>query len=138
MRPSRFQRRSNGFALIAALALLVVLSSTGAAMIRMTGVQQAGASALILGVRANWAARSGIDWALHQAAVGGSCPAASTTLNLTEGVLSGFRVVVTCTQTIHNEGAIARISLSIRSEANRGTLGTRDYVYRDMRASALL
>jgi hypothetical protein len=58
-------------------ALLVVLSSASAAMLRMTGVQQAGSTAAILGARANWAARSGIEWALHEAVVSSGCPAPS-------------------------------------------------------------
>lgn len=134
----RGRRGQKGFALIAAVALLVVVGSTSAIMIRMSAVQQAGSTASILGVRGDWAARSGIEWALHRAMTLGDCPAAATTINLNEGALSGFRVVVRCTSSSHFEGSLEHKSLQIRSEATFGTIGTRDFVYREMQASAVL
>jgi len=107
-------------------------------MIRMTSVQQAGSSIAILGARAHWAARSGIDWALHESAASGGCPAATTTLSLTEGVLAGFRVTVSCSASTHNEGGAERTSLAIESEASFGAMGSRDFVYRELRAALVL
>ena len=107
-------------------------------MLRMTGVQQAGTTAAILGARAHWAARSGIEWALHEAVIVGGCPAASTTIALNGGVLDGFQVVVACTATAHQEGAETRTSLSIRSEAAFGALGSLNHVYREVQASIVL
>jgi MSHA biogenesis protein MshP len=124
--------------LIAALALLVVLSSAGAAMLRMTSAQQAGSTAVILGARAQWAARSGVEWALHEAVTSSGCPAPSTTLNLSGGVLSGFQVIVFCAATSHQEGAESRTSLSIRSEATFGVIGSLNHVYREVQASVVL
>ena len=132
------RRASGGFALIAALAVLVVLGSTGAIMLRLSAQQQAGSTAALIGLRATWAARSGIEWALHEAVATGDCPSASTDLNLTEGVLAGFDVTVQCTATRHFEGSDERVSLSIRSGATFGTLGTRDFTYREMSAAAIL
>lgn len=130
--------RRRGFALIAALALLVVLGSAGAMMLRMTSIQQAGGTTTILGARAEWAARSGVDWAIHRAVALGDCPSPTSTLNLAEGVLVGFRVVVRCTATRHFEGSDVRTSLRITSEAAFGVLGSRDFVYREIQASAVL
>lgn len=51
---------------------------------------------------AHWAARSGVEWALHEAVASSWLPGAvSTTLNLGGCVLSGFQVVVLCTETSH-------------------------------------
>ncbi|HEB89415.1 MAG TPA: hypothetical protein ENI85_07580 [Deltaproteobacteria bacterium] len=138
--PLRARRpgRTTGFALVAALVLLVVLSSAGAAMVRMTGTQQAGSSIAILGTRAHWAARSGIDWALHEASENGACPAPTTTLDLGEGVLAGFEVTVSCSLTEHYEGSNLRKSLVIRSEARFGAPGDRDHVYREIQAAIVL
>lgn len=136
---NRSQRKSaSGFALIAALAVLVVLGATGGAMLRLSSVQQTGSTTAILGTRANWAARSGIDWAIHRAVSTGDCPAASTTLSLTEGALSGFTVQVTCASTPHREGNETRVSLLIQSQAQFGVVGSRNYVFRDVRASIVL
>ena len=130
--------RKRGFALVAALVLLVILGSAGAAMLRMTGVQQAGSSITILGARAHWAARSGIEWALHEATATGTCPAPSTTLDLVEGVLAGFQVTVVCSETNHYEGSVLRKSLVLRSEARFGAPGSRDHVYRQIQAAVVL
>jgi len=129
-------RREGGFALVAALVVLVVLSSIGAGMLRLSAAQRAGASGAILGARANWAAQSGIEWATHQAQSTGTC--ASGTLNLTEGALSGFSVIVSCTETLHLEGANTIRSLAIRSEASFGPLGSPEFVYREIRAGLTL
>ncbi len=134
----RRRTRNAGFALVAALVLLVILSSAGAAMVRMTGTQQAASSLAILGTRAHWAARSGIDWALHEASVSGDCPAPTTVLNLGEGVLAGFEVTVFCSLTEHYEGNALRKSLVIRSEARFGALDSRDHVYREIQAAIVL
>lgn len=131
-------RRTGGFALIGALALLVVLGSTGAVMIRLTGIQQAGSTVAILGLRADWAARSGLEWAFHEGARLGGCPASVTTLGLSEAGLSGFQVVVRCTESAHSEGSAERAVLVIRSEASFGAIGSRDYVFREIQASLVL
>jgi MSHA biogenesis protein MshP len=123
---------------MAALAILVVLGAAGGVMLRLTSLQQSGSSAAILGTRANWAARSGIDWAIHRAVSTGGCPAPASTLNLSEGALSGFSVVVTCSATTHREGSLVRTSLVIESVAQYGTAGSTDYVFRDVRASIVL
>ena len=129
-------RATRGFALIAALILLVVLSGIGSVMLRLSGLEQAGSSIAILGARANWAAQSGIEWAIHQAVSTGSC--SSATLALNEGVLSGFQVVVTCTSSAHQEGGEEYTSLSIRSEASFGPIGSRDHVFREVQATLVL
>ncbi len=117
---------------------LPLIGSLAAIMLRMTSTQQAGGAAAILGAGANWAARSGIDWAINRSVALGGCPAATTPLALTEGTLSGFRVVVGCASTSHFEGLSERTSLSIQSEATFGVLGTRDFVFRELQASAVL
>ncbi len=107
-------------------------------MIRLTGVQQAGSTVAVLGLRADWAARSGLEWAIHEAARLGGCPAATTTLGLSEGGLSGFEVVVHCTESAHAEGSAERAVLVIRSGASFGAIGSRDYVFREIQASLVL
>ena len=131
-------RRRRGFALIAALAILVLLASMGSMMLRLTGVQQASSSTAILAVRADLAARSGIEWGLHQAIAAGTCPSAATTLALSEGALSGFSVEVTCSATLHVEGNQTRTNVALRSHAEFGDPDSRDHVVREVGASVVL
>ncbi len=131
------RRRAGGFALIAAIGLLVVLGATGALMLRLAAAERASGSLAILGARGRWAARSGAEWVLHRTSSTGDCPATQTTLDLTEGALSGFRVVVRCRSTSHFEGDEERRSLQIRSEASSGALGSAEYVYREIELSVL-
>ncbi len=137
MRRDTRRRSEGGFALIAALALLVVLGSTGAIMLRLSTVQQNGTTLAILGVRAEQAARSGIEWALHRTVTLDDCPAPVSTLTLTEGALGGHRVVVRCTASRHDEGSDSRLIVALRAEASRGAIGDRDFVYREMEATAV-
>ncbi|MEZ4278540.1 MAG: pilus assembly protein MshP [Myxococcota bacterium] len=131
-------RRRGGFALVAALAVLVLLASIGSMMLRLTGVQQARSSISILGARAHLAARSGIEWGLHRAAVAGTCPAASTALVLGEGALEGFRVEVTCSATTHVEGTHTRTHVVLRARAEFADPDAREHVVREVGASAVL
>lgn len=138
MRRETTVRRRSGFALVAALAVLVVVAGLGAAMLRLTGVQQAASSTAILGARAHFAAQSGIEWALHAVVGAGACPAASSTLALSEGALSGFRVEVGCTTSAHSEGTRTRTQFELRARAQRGSAGERDHVVREVSATVVL
>ena len=130
------RRRDAGFALIAALALLVVLGTTGAAMLRMTSFQQAGSSRALLAERGAQAAASGLEWARHRARSLGTCPAATSTVPLTEGALSGFQVVVTCAETRHTEGGDDRLTVQLEARATAGVIGGSDFVYRERTETA--
>ena len=135
---ARAGNRAAGFALVAALTVLVLLSLTGALMVRLTGLQHAGVSSALLGHQAHWAARAGIEWAIHELDRLGGCPAAETTLSLTEGGLSGFTVIVRCTETTHREGSTDRSAVQVEAEASYGTFGSRNYVFREIAAAAIL
>lgn len=110
----------------------------GAMMLRLTGLQQSGSSLAILGTRADFAARSGLDWGVSQSIAAGTCPAASTTLALSEGALAGFNVVVSCTASTHVEGSRTRTFVALRARAEYGAMGARDHVVREMGASLVL
>ena len=130
-RPSPAHRRtSGGFALIAALALLAVLGTTGALMLRMNALQTSASSQAVLGERAEWAARAGTEWARAAAVATVGCPSASTTLALTGGALSGHSVVVSCTESRHVEDDAERLSIHLSVSVSDGSLG-QDFVYRE-------
>ncbi len=126
-------RRQRGFALIVAIFLLVVLSSLGVYIVKVSGIQHQTVNVTLLGARAFEAARAGIEWGAFQALDSGACT--TTTLNLTEGGLNGFAVDVTCTTTPHTETGTTFNLYVINVEASAGLYGQPDYVSRRMQAS---
>jgi MSHA biogenesis protein MshP len=83
-----------GFGLVSAIFLVVVLSALGAAMASLSGMQHTGAAIDVLEVRAYHAARAGLEWGLYQSlgAQPPTCPVSSPPAP----ILSGFTVTVTC------------------------------------------
>ena len=127
-------RRQRGFALLVAIFLLVVLSSLGVYIVKVSGIQHQTVNVALLGARAFEAARAGIEWGIYRAIDADACT--TTTLNLTEGGLAGFDVDVTCTSTSHTETGNTYNLYVINVEARAGTYGNPDYVSRRMRATA--
>lgn len=122
-----------GFALVAAIFLLVVLALLGIFIVRVSGVQHQTVNIALLGARAFEAARTGIEWAAFQALDSASCT--TTTLNLTEGGLNGFDVDVSCSSTTHTETGNTYNIYVLDVEASSGTYGTPDFVSRRMQAT---
>ena len=121
-----------GFALVAAIFLIVVLASLGVVIVRISGVQQHTVNIALLGARAFEAAVAGMEWGAFQALDSGACT--TTTLNLTEGGLTGFDVDVTCSSSAHTESGNVYNLYLIDAEARYGVYGTPDYVSRRMQA----
>jgi MSHA biogenesis protein MshP len=117
-----------GFALIPALFLVVVLGALALVAIRISTGQQQAVIMALEEARALAAAQSGVEWGAYMSE-NGSCPA-STTLNLTEAALNGFTVIVTCTATTFMSGATTSTSYVIKSTATAGTYGQNGYVHR--------
>ncbi|MDX1404913.1 MAG: hypothetical protein R3192_10255 [Woeseiaceae bacterium] len=122
-----------GFALVAAIFLVVVLALIGIFLVRVSGVQHQTVNIALLGARAFEAARTGVEWGAFQALDSASCT--TTTLNLTEGGLDGFDVDVTCTSTTHTETGNTYNIYQLDVESRAGTYGQPDYVSRRMQAT---
>lgn len=130
MKPVRCRQQA-GIALVAALFLIVALAMLGIMALRIHTSQQQVTNLSLLGLRAQAAAHAGIEYGSNRAIRYGIC--ASTTLNLTEAALSGFRVRVTCTASNNHvvNGGSHRI-YDLDAFAWRGTYGTPDYVSRSV------
>ncbi len=128
------QRRQQGFGLVSALFVLVVLSAAGTILVNVAGVQRRTASGVLQGGRAYHAARSGLEWGVRSALDLGACPAA-TTLVLAEGGLVGFDVDVTCTSSDHAESGATTTTYRIVAVAEYGSFGDADYVRRRLQAT---
>lgn len=155
--PICFRPRQRGFAIVAAIFLLVVLSALGAFMLTFSTVQQTTSAQDIQGSRAYWAAQSGIEWGVYKVldplnatvvAPGSAtwpnmpgCAAATTALTL-----EGFNVALTCTcypsgtaacapnSAVYTEaGDIHSIAVyELVATATAGTLGSPGYVERQV------
>lgn len=133
----KLPRTQGGFAYLAAVVLLIVVSGVVAAMLRLTTAQQATANDAILIARAGQAARGGVEWMMYQ--IGANAAAIPPALctqptTLTDFVAdTGFRVTVTCSYTSYSEGldaagaAVQKNIYTISSVAcNGGTGGCPD------------
>ncbi len=126
--------RRDGFGLVSALFVLVVLAAAGAILLNVAGVQRRTGVAALQGARAWHAARSGLEWGIWQALDAGACPP-PTTLALAEGGLLGFGVQVSCTSTTHTEdGATARVYRLV-AVASYGSFGDADFVRRRLQVT---
>jgi MSHA biogenesis protein MshP len=126
-------RAAGGFALIAAIFVILVLAALAMFAVRIGATQQQTADYALLNARAQLAADSGIEYGINQALVHGSCPGPATTLNPGAAGLKGFTVRVTCTVTGHQIGAAPPTTYhayALTSVAQLGTYGTSGYVAR--------
>jgi MSHA biogenesis protein MshP len=110
--PKRFQQ---GFALVSAIFILVVLAALGGFVASISSFQQIGSAMDVQGVRAYEAARSGLEWGLYQVNVvnsHGSCAASSGSFTPAAPTLSGFTVTVSCTAVADTHGGPTIYTLS--------------------------
>lgn len=124
--------RPNGFSLPSAIFILVVLATAGTFMTKMSGVQQRTANLSLGGVRAYWAARSGLEWGVNRTLALGACQ--TGTFTLTEGGTGGFSVDVACSSSQHTEEA-SRTVYRLTAVATSGAFGSRDYAARTIEVS---
>lgn len=120
----------HGFAAISAIFLVVVLAALGGFMVTFSNSQQLGAARDVMGSRAYWAARAGLDWGVASVTAGSACPAASTTKTV-----DGFSVVTTCSATAYSEASATRTIYTLRAVATAGgAVGGVGYVERSLSA----
>ncbi|MHB1334012.1 MAG: hypothetical protein ACYCY1_15585 [Sulfuriferula sp.] len=135
--PNAIQRAGQaqrGFAIVAAIFLLVVLSALGAFMLTFSSVQHITSAQDVQGTRAYQAARTGIEWGAYQVLISSNCPS-STTLTA-GGTQAGFSILVQCNAfPSTTEGGNTVNMYQIISTASQGTLGSATYVERQLQAT---
>jgi MSHA biogenesis protein MshP len=124
--------RLRGFALVSALFLIVVLSALGAFLVDLVAVQHATPAMRVRAARADYAARSGMAWAVHRALDAGVCGDAN--FNLGEGALAGYAVSVRCSSSVHDLSGAATPYYVIDVSAQAGEYGGTDFVARSLQA----
>jgi len=136
----RILRCQRGFALAAAIFVMVVFGALGAYMMGMLGTQLETAPLQLLGARAYQSARAGLEWGVYQALNNpvAACGAAedspvATAFSLTEGSLSGFDLRVECSYRRFEEGGECFNVYSLSVQSERGGYGERGYASRTLR-----
>jgi MSHA biogenesis protein MshP len=91
MCPDRPAGAQRGFALMAALFIIVTLAAIGLYLLTVSAGQVAAASQDEQAARAYQAARTGIEWGAYEILIAGSCPASQ---NL--ALAQNFKVEIVC------------------------------------------
>lgn len=135
-------KHERGFALVAAVFIVVVLALLGIMIVTIGGMERATASAAVQGARAFYAARSGIEWGTFGALTNtvptcGALPSTPTTntFSLTVNGLNGYTVTVVCSYTTHRERSDTYNVYVINSTATSGNFGDADYVSRTLQVT---
>ena len=125
--------KKNGFAIISAIFLLVVLAALGAFMLSVSNTQHLTSAQDVQGSRAYWAARGGLEWAISTVQTNSAaCPAAG----VAPATLDGFTITITCTRRTYTEGSNPVVIFSLESQANTNApIGSAGYVERSVTAA---
>ncbi len=134
MRPAN---RQQGFSLVVAIFIILILATLLGYAVNIGQSQSRATLWSLLGARAEQAARSGLEWGHLRALSDGSCAAFPATLNFPDPVLSGYQVQVSCSTsgTVHREGSTDMIMFQITALAEFGQLSRSDYVSRRLRST---
>lgn len=91
-------RQQVGFALPAAVFVLVILSGLAAFAASLASFQHSGSSLEVVGQRVYHAARSGLEWGMYQvlSAPSSACNATGTDLVFATDSLQGIKISVRC------------------------------------------
>lgn len=127
-----------GFALVAALFLIIVLAALGVFAVKIANTQQQSIDLELLGIRAQSAADSGIEYAASQLLKNGkNCTNIAGAFNFTQGALQGFTTQITCTYSNHVDGTATYNVYELTSTATYGTYGTTNYVSRKQQRTVM-
>lgn len=132
VRTASLRPTQRGFAIIAAIFLVVVLAALGTFMVTFSTVQHTTSALDLQGTRAYHAAKTGIEWGAYQALRNGGCTGATITPG---GTLTGFSVAVACTQYVTTEGGNSVTLTQITATATQGTVGSPTYSERQLQAT---
>ena len=136
-RERRERDGEEGIGLVVAIFILVVLAFSGAVIWRVNSVQAVTATQGLMGGKALFAAKAGVQWAIFQISRDGDCVGAEWPGNfaLTEGGLAGLQVVVTCTATQHQDNSAPYNVYDVLAVASHGAYPSRDFAQRRVRAT---
>ena len=127
--------KQQGFSLVMAIFVLVVLGLLGGYMVRLSGVQMNTANYALQGARAYQAAHAGIEWAIAAISNGGSCTQVNAQTAMTFTGLSGFTVTLSCSSQTYSEANQNPVVYSIDALSQYGSYADSTYVAREIQST---
>lgn len=126
--------RQRGFALVAAMFVMIIIALVIVAMTRLAVNQHGTNSLAIQQARAYQAARAGLEWGITRA-VAGNC-ATSSTVSMVGSNLSEFTVSLNCASLGYSDENGTALSIyTLTATAQNGAPGSRsDYAFRRLTA----
>jgi MSHA biogenesis protein MshP len=127
------KHKQQGFTLISAIFILVVLALLGSYMVRLSATQRVTTLYALQGARAYQAARAGVEWSIARIAIDGNCGTVNGAA-LTFSGLSGFSVALACNLQSYTE--VNNVDIyTVTSTSIYANYGDADYVYRQLQVS---
>ena len=123
-----------GFSLVAAMFLVIIVGMIAGFMVNISNVQRAETTLGLMGMRANAAAASGMEWAVAETLAANRCPA-NTSFGLSGTVFNGFTVTTQCIARAVTEGARSYSTFRLTTIASFGQAGREDFYQRTLVAS---
>ncbi|MBW2186221.1 MAG: pilus assembly protein MshP [Deltaproteobacteria bacterium] len=119
----------NGFTIVQAIFILVVLALLGTFMVSLSTIQQATTTQAILQARVYQAARAGLEWEISQVVNAGSCTNATFDVD-------GYTVVATCVLSgNYTEAATTYGVYQLKAVAAYADISSPDYVSRTLKVT---
>ena len=130
----------NGFSLVSAIFLLVVIIALGLFAVNVSSTQQHNAANDVLGSRAYQAAKAGLESAVYQISKGGATCATLTNPVMPTGQLSIFTVTLSCNPTSYTDGSTTGVVYQLTSTATitGSVIGAAHYVERQVSMAVAL
>lgn len=122
-------RQQRGLSLITAIFIVVVLALIALFAVRSIGSQQAQNNQALIGLRAEYAARAGLQWGAAQALLPVSSCVGGTNL-----VIENIAVTVSCVATNVIEAGDPYQVFAINAQAVSGVLGQPEFAQRRLTA----
>ena len=124
-------RAQSGVTLVLAVFIIVVVSGTVLLLMQWLTIGSQTSSNTLLRARALAAAQSGLDYAIYTIQQSNAC--VNTTLNLTDGSLTGFSVTISClAYTPINEAGTNHTWYVLTARASMGSVGQPGMVSRQV------
>jgi MSHA biogenesis protein MshP len=140
MRPDYLRppaHRQTGFALVAAMFVIIIIAMVVLTMMRLAGNQHGSNSLAIQQARAYQAARAGLEWGITQVTPTAGAPscAGNAAVNLAGSNLSEFTVLVTCSVSNYTDNGAPVNIYRLTATAQNGAPGSRpDMAFRRLTA----
>lgn len=127
---------AQGFSLVSAIFLIVVVATLATFMVTIGSVQQSTSTLSVLASRALFAADSGMQWAIRDVVANNACfTAPDDSFSLSGGITDGYDIRLTCSVTNVDEGPDNYNVFRLTATATRSAPGDVDFHRRSIAAS---